>query len=417
MRSKYTFSSIWLFLQTVFICLALYAGQEGFLGYGAEKMAIAVFLMYCGLFLPGRTVISNRYNKSLVFMIGALLLIVVISYFNSYSRTATLPYVERFVFLFAAVFLCFDTRYLSKLLDWLEAIGVAIAAAYIVTYPFMGADAGIYRDYNYTAQVVSFSIAFVIPKLFCGQRHFARQLLWLVIDIFAILLTGKRMLFVIPFVLFLIISVLAADRAKYQKIAGIVLCLSVALGFVALAVPSAMRSITRLLTTGEDTTFSSRVYFWEYAKMLWSKNKAFGIGFASYPAHIATGGVDLAKYHYIQAWCAHNIYYQMLAEIGTFGTVVFCSVFGVGILYTMYWLKRVQKAQLTDCTRIVMASLCCQLWFVIYGFTGNPLYLAGQLFGEVFGLILMSSVKNHIKRQAAVPLCGPDNVQGQPMKA
>lgn len=173
MRSKYTFSSIWRFLQTVFICLALYAGQEGFLGYGAEKMAIAVFLMYCGLFLPGRTVISNRYNKSLVFMIGALLLIVVISYFNSYSRTATLPYVERFVFLFAAVFLCFDTRYLSKLLDWLEAIGVAIAAAYIVTYPFMGANAGIYRDYNYTAQVVSFSIAFVIPKLFCGQRHFA----------------------------------------------------------------------------------------------------------------------------------------------------------------------------------------------------------------------------------------------------
>ena len=41
-----------------------------------------------------------------------------------------------------------------------------------------------------------------------------------------------------------------------------------------------------------------------------------------------------------------------------------------------------------------MIALYCQLWFVIYGFTGNPLYLPGQFFIEFFGLVLISSVRN-----------------------
>ena len=158
--------------------------------------------------------------------------------------------------------------------------------------------------------------------------------------------------------------------------------------------PSALNSITRLLEVKDDTSMSSRVYFWDYALMLWSKNKLHGIGFGCFPEHIATGGVNLAKYHYIQAWSAHNIYYQMLAEIGTIGTTIFCGVFIIGIIYTLYWLKKVQKLQLTNYSRIVMIALYCQLWFVIYGFTGNPLYLPGQFFIEFFGLVLISSVRN-----------------------
>lgn len=81
----------------------------------------------------------------------------------------------------------------------------------------------------------------------------------------------------------------------------------IGIGTISLIMPSALNAIDRLLDSSGDTSLNSRVYFWEYAMMLWSRNKIFGIGFACFPRHIATAGVDLAKYHYINAW-AHITY-------------------------------------------------------------------------------------------------------------
>ena len=214
--------------------------------------------------------------------------------------------------------------------------------------------------------------------------------------ILTILITGKRMLFVIPLILVIIIAIMSKDNQKYKKFFILLVIAIIGIGTISLIMPSALNAIDRLLDSSGDTSLNSRVYFWEYAMMLWSRNKIFGIGFACFPRHIATAGVDLAKYHYINAWAAHNIYYQMLAEIGIVGTVVFCSVFVLGIVYTIYIYKKIKSFNNTQYSRVVLVSLYCQLWFIIYGFTGNPLYLAGQFFIEIFGLILISSIRNKL---------------------
>lgn len=394
MRSKLTLNGLVAGLQTFFICMTLYAGENGVMGYAAEKMALAIFFSFIGLYLTKRRVHLNRKFKFLILLVGIMLSVVVYSYFHSYAPRVTYPYLLRFIFVFIFMFICYDTKYLLKLCDYLQNFGVFIAIAYIVTWPIMGQNAGIYMNYQYTGQMASFATAFTIPKLFSKEYKFKTEMAKLLIIFLAILITGKRTLFVIPVLMVLVVMALSDDYAKYRKLFLLGIAAIVALGVLSIIMPSALNSITRLLETKNDSSMNSRVYFWNYAMMLWSYNKAHGIGFGCFPEHIATGGVDLSKYHYIQAWSAHNIYYQMLAEIGTVGTVLFCTVFVFGIIYTMYWLKKTQKMQLHSYSRIAMISLYCQLWFVIYGFTGNPLYLPGQFFIEFFGLVLISSVRN-----------------------
>lgn len=394
MRSRLTLNGLVAALQTFFICMTLYAGENGIMGYPAEKMALAIFFSIIGLFLTRRRVHLNRKFKGLILLVAVMLIDVIYSYLNSYAPHVTYPFLLRFVFVFAFVFICYDTEYLLKLCDYLQNFGVFIAVAYIVTWPIMGQNAGIYMNYQYTGQMASFATAFTIPKLFSKEYKFKTELAKLLIIFLAILITGKRTLFVIPVLMILVVMSLSDDYAKYRKIFLIGIAAILGLGIMSIIMPSALNSITRLLETKNDTSMSARVYFWAYAMMLWSHNKLHGIGFGCFPEHIATGGVNLAKYHYIQPWSAHNIYYQMLAEIGTIGTVIFCGVFIIGIIYTMYWLKKTQKMKMDRYSRIIMVALYCQLWFVLYGFTGNPLYLPGQFFIEFFGLVLVSSVRN-----------------------
>ena len=86
-----------------------------------------------------------------------------------------------------------------------------------MTWPVMGRDAGIYMDYQYTAQVVSFSTAFTVTKLFSKDCNVFRELVNLMILILTILITGKRMLFVIPLILVIIIAIMSKDNQKYKK--------------------------------------------------------------------------------------------------------------------------------------------------------------------------------------------------------
>ena len=396
MKSRLTLNNLIAGLQTFFICMTLYAGEKGIMGYAGEKLILAIVFSLIGVFLNKKRVEINRRFKALIVMTCLMAVVITYSYFHSYCPEVTFPYWLRFIFVVLFSCICFDVDYVLKLCEYLQKIGVFIAVIYILTWPVMGRDAGIYMDYQYTAQVVSFSTAFTVTKLFSKDCNVFRELVNLMILILTILITGKRMLFVIPLILVIIIAIMSKDNQKYKKFFILLVIAIIGIGTISLIMPSALNAIDRLLDSSGDTSLNSRVYFWEYAMMLWSRNKIFGIGFACFPRHIATAGVDLAKYHYINAWAAHNIYYQMLAEIGIVGTVVFCSVFVLGIVYTIYIYKKIKSFNNTQYSRVVLVSLYCQLWFIIYGFTGNPLYLAGQFFIEIFGLILISSIRNKL---------------------
>lgn len=400
LTNQLTANRIVLWMQTLFIVLTVYNGGTGILAYGAEKMAIAVFCSFCGLLLFPRVVKPNRSFGGMKVWAILIFALILFSYYTSYSRVATQPYLLRFAFLLAWMFLSFDVGYLENVCKYLKNVGLVIALAYLVTYPFMGVNAGIFQDFQFTGQLVCIATLFVIPDLFMDKGQFKKNLIWFGVLMLALMLTGKRMLTAIPVVLVLLVFLLSKDNKKIRKMAGIVILSASFLGIGMLCFPQILNTINRIIEGAGDSTLTSRTYFWDYAMMLWEQNPVFGIGFGAYPTHILTGGVNLGNYGYIQAFAAHNIYYQLLAETGTVGLCLFVGMFLTSLFTGYRTLRLAQKRNDPTLVRLVFIGLCCQTWFLIYGLTGNPLYMPGQDFVYFLGVMIVISTRRKMKETA-----------------
>lgn len=68
----------------------------------------------------------------------------------------------------------------------------------------------------------------------------------------------------------------------------------------------------------------------------------------------------------------HNIYFQLLCETGIIGFTIFVSFFLLNLIRTIRMVKDEQQKNISYCW--LKFSLYMQLFFLLYGLTGNPLY-------------------------------------------
>lgn len=381
------------FLQTFFILSVIFVGSGGLMAYGSEKMAIAVMLIVFGWLYNKRCVFRNYNYKSAVLLWGMSTVLIVVSYIFSYDRESTTPFIQRFLVLLVMLMFNFQISYTVSLIDYIQKIGTIIAIAYIVTYPFMGIDAGIYDSYQTTGITLSYVSLVAAVKLFDKNSPFIRNLLDFGIIMLAMMMTGKRMLTVIPILILAVVSLFSNNYKKYLKIYIMVIFVVIAGAVIISVNPQLLKMINRLAATAEDTTLSSRTYLWDYAMMLWRKKPVFGIGFGCYATHIRTGGVDMSKYGNIMAISAHNIYFQLLAEVGVVGLAVFGIMFLAFLVYAVYYAIKINKTKDTLLTRVAIMGLIGQLWFLLYGMTGNPLYMDKEIFIYVLSIVMTSSAQ------------------------
>lgn len=99
---------------------------------------------------------------------------------------------------------------------------------------------------------------------------------------------------------------------------------------------------------------------------MFEQNPIFGTGWGSYTYHTSSGLID-----------AHNVYMQLLAENGILLSIPF---FGFIICNYLHVVKVAMKADIfvkhNKCKElgILSSALFLQTFFVLYCFTGNPLY-------------------------------------------
>lgn len=235
-----------------------------------------------------------------------------------------------------------------------------------------GYTCGIANHYSENGTFISFClIALWVLLLKNKTKRYNKWLkVLLFINLFALILTTKR-----AHLLFSVLTMIAIYFIENPKKLTMRVIRAMVMGVVAIVflfcmqrkIPAIQETIERLMLIGtdDDTSVGTRFRMWYYA-WTWFKNRPIlGNGFFYFKyafAHYDLWGRELP---------AHNVYLQLLCELGMSGFVIY--LFGVISLYVKTFnLFRHNKGHRFSSALLV--SLGFQTFILSYQLTGNGLY-------------------------------------------
>nr|WP_296074081.1 O-antigen ligase family protein [uncultured Ruminococcus sp.] len=188
------------------------------------------------------------------------------------------------------------------------------------------------------------------------------------LGIVAMLFTEKRGP-LIALIISMMIAIVIRDKDSFTKkitkyfIIGIILLVAIYIAY--LLFPFMFAVLDRF--NGNDNMLSNRQYLWQYAWKSFESSPLFGHGWG-YFANSLNITVDTVG---VSNMNAHNIYLQLLADTGIIGFLIFI----VPMIYTLFVsIKLIRKNTNKLLATELVFSLCFQIFFLMYGFSGNPLY-------------------------------------------
>ena len=354
------------------------------------KFALVLLLGMIVLLNLGRMRISNKMTLPYVILILVLYL-----WNNAFFNLRSVAYMQKLMlFPFMVLFAAqggYPYEGWSKLLlkalrlGYLVYIGFTIAMflngnliefvcnlfpAYRVTLLnqySMGAMPGLTHHYSTNGMLVSVGTIVYACYAMCYKKK--KDILLFLAAIAALLLTGKRAHVV--FGLFaLYVTYYAYNAGNKQnrlfKSVGILIVSAMAFFLASYFVPGLAVVVGRFIDAAEsgDATLG-RTTVWLKALETVSQHPLFGIGWEQFSQ---SGGWN---------WNIHNIYIQLLVEVGVVGFLAYCGWFVFFLVQSWKNLTYLRTHRnlfhVTD-TCVVSFSLAMQILFLMYGFTGNPLY-------------------------------------------
>lgn len=231
--------------------------------------------------------------------------------------------------------------------------------------------------YHYSTNGMYLAIGTILTfSMFLTTNEKKKKIFYAVLFLFtigALLLTGKRahLLFSVLVIalLYLIQNRETIKKAIPKLIIGIVI-LTIILGVLSLFIPALTTTFERFVNAFKSNDITNgRLPLYNLALDKFADSPIFGNGWGSYKyAYEEEVGIN-PNYDQLDA---HNIYLQLLSEVGTVGTIiVLVVIFGSAILN--YKLIQKYKLSLIEKTALI-TSLGIQVFVILYGITGNPIY-------------------------------------------
>ena len=260
--------------------------------------------------------------------------------------------------------------YKAALSDHYSGNGVVIAITYLVLFAFVLANTKLDSRKKRAASIILFLLAF-----------------------FAVILTTKRAHLLFGVVAMLFVYYFCNPNKLKSRTFKILVALLILVPIVIVLsnnVTIIKDTLERFQDMDEDSHMVSRYRFWLLAIQMFSNSPIMGNGWMSFR-------YEFAKYFYtgrrnqLMYMNAHNIYLQLLAEVGIVGILVFLVLI-VYLLYTVFRILRMyNRQQYVDKKSMVplyFAALFL-VFFIQYGLTGNCLYDRVQpVFFVTIGMIL-----------------------------
>lgn len=245
----------------------------------------------------------------------------------------------------------------------------------------LGIYSGLSGEKAEAGYVANIFIATQVCRMFINKKVDLKHMCLLLIGFLALMLTGKRTLLIIPVFALIVFMLVNQIKGKYIKFILLGCGAICAVYFLILFVPQAAVTFERLFAS-TDNALSGRDKLWNVCMEMFKSNPLFGKGIASFN-HYAN--MD----YYVGIMCvqqgmsewtvqAHNLYYQYLGELGLTGFITAVGIIAFTFIRTILLKKQLP---LMDSSQklIYHFSLYIQLWFIVYGFTGNVGYYTQDL--------------------------------------
>lgn len=260
-----------------------------------------------------------------------------------------------------------------------------------------GCNAGFTSHYSTNGMFMANAFIITFCSFFVAKKNQMKAFKILsVLFLVALLLTGKRgpLIFSVAAIYIALYQYMSnKPRKRIVQLFGVTLMI-VCVGTIIISLfPELSIGLSRLLDVGESEDITNgRSLFWEYAFILFADNPIIGVGWKQYSK-------TMQEYtHYDKAADVHNIYIQLLCETGIIGFVIFVAFFVFMFVTAMKTLRYIrfnsEKFSYKDQYYMVL-SVALQSYFLLYGFTGNPLYDA-MVFIPYF---LACAIALHYKRK------------------
>lgn len=235
---------------------------------------------------------------------------------------------------------------------------------------------GLTNHYSTNAMLIAVGTLIVFAECLLNKENRKdrnKNYLYFFVFIIALLLTGKRahLLFVLlsGLLLYYFASSKKLELRWFKILIALVLLVAVII-VIYKFVPSLSVVLVRLQESlGSDDITNNRTRWWKVAVEYFKKYPVLGIGWGQF--------FDLCEKETGYAAYTHNVYLQLLCETGIVGFAIYFSWMVVSFFKTLgffKWYRNHKEIFGGKIYAMIGFSLCYQAFFLMYCFTGNPLY-------------------------------------------
>lgn len=311
---------------------------------------------------------------------------------NSFSKNTSLVFIMRFIVYALLIAIIYKMEVFYTIIKLSKIYSIVVAFSILIETVITGEKSGgLIGDYQYVGIIMCIMSGIFIASIYCEKNKL--DVIELIVIVTTLLTSGKRSLTIIVVIGYLAIFLISSRKDKIIRFLKInsILALSISLAY--LFIPQVRLVFERFMYYSGDKTLNGRMFYWSSAIEIWQNNTFTGIGMGSFSKYF---DIYYHRLGNLEAYDAHNIYIQMLAEIGTIGFLLFCSLFIIAFIKTFIMARDKYVRQNSRYQLIIYFSFYIQVWFIIYGFSGNALYGPSQLYIYILSIAMMISVKTRI---------------------
>lgn len=403
MRSLKTGITLESILSGIYIVLyiaVMFCGNTFLLDYSSGLMAVEmVFIAAMVILKLNIGFINKKYQMPFILLLSFVVFMLFQLDFAYHSET-TLIYIKRYIIYALLLIFVANSDMQYKTIRAVRLYSFVAAGSILIEAIFFGTKAGGLLG-NFQAAGMMMSVAasvFFIDYFLTSNKS---DIVGIMMSVLALLTSGKRMFFILVIVGFLItyyLTTKVTNKTVKKKFWAILILSSIAFGVAVYKIPQFQMVFERfadLSGASMEETTSGRTILWERAIYVFEQNKLTGIGFANFGIYFG----DMFRNTGADAYLTHNIYYGLLAETGIIGFAIMLSFMLSSFFYSVYIFFKTAKINNFKIKYIMIYSLMIQIWFIIYGFTGNGIYDTNEFFFYVMAIAAVHSVRRTWDRE------------------